>query len=79
MKDVWAAIMLVAGGLLAEAMRGRVVTRPHLAPNGGPRLRGDFDETICRTDIVQSLWRVNLGRSLLSVASFALLVLTTIV
>jgi hypothetical protein len=56
-----------------------VVTRPHLAPNAVPDFVGDFDETIRRTDIVSTALAANLGRSLVSVASFALLVLATIV
>jgi hypothetical protein len=80
MKDVWAAIMLGAGGLLAGGdatfawSRVRIWRRMPV-----PDFVGDFDETIRRTDIVSTALAVNLGRSLVSVASFALLVLATIV
>jgi hypothetical protein len=56
MKDVWAAIMLGAGGLLAGGgatfawSRVRIWRRMPV-----PDFVGDFDETIRRTDIVQPL------------------------
>jgi hypothetical protein len=70
----WPADYSLGGGARFAWPRVRIWRRMPV-----PDFVGDFDETIRRTDIVQPLWRVNLGRLLLSVASFALLVLTTIV
>ena len=54
MRDVWAAIMLIAGGLFAGGAASFVWSRvPIWRRMSLPQFVPDFEETIRRTDIVQ--------------------------
>ncbi len=54
MRDVWAAIMLIAGGLFAGGAASFVWSRvPIWRRMSLPEFVPDFEETIRRTDIVQ--------------------------